>query len=234
MAQRRGVNDRIARPDRVDFCDVGMAHHREHAMGEHCALGASCSARGVEQPGQIITRARLNRHRIAAQQLAILLTADGDQALHAARKMRRDLRIKAVRGKTNAGARMLEDITQLCAMQLGIRGNSGKPRVPDRTWKSPDSQANFLRRASRLARSETQSPAQSTREPRDPLRKFAIAANGALAEGDGGPVRIRFTRAEHPQGQIHDRGHLASRHRPGIATSIAFGLVLSPWFMRCS
>ena len=133
MAQRRGVNDRIARPDRIHFCDVGMAHHCEHAMGEHCALGPSGRARGVEQPGQIITRARLNRYRIAAQQLAILLTVDGDQVLHAGRNMRRELRVKAVRGKTNAGARMLENVTQLCAVQLGIRGNSGKPRVPDRT-----------------------------------------------------------------------------------------------------
>ena len=71
MAHRRGVQDRIARRGRVDFGQIGKARLREIAMGQHRALRPAGRARGVEQPGEIVAVARLDRHRIGGEQRVV-------------------------------------------------------------------------------------------------------------------------------------------------------------------
>ena len=68
VAHRRGMQDGVARRHRIDLAAIGEARHRKIVVREHGALRPSGRAGGVEQPGEIVARARHERDRIGGEQ----------------------------------------------------------------------------------------------------------------------------------------------------------------------
>jgi hypothetical protein len=91
VAQRRGVQRRIAGRDGIDVTRIGVARPGEHAVRERRALGLARGARGVEQPSEIVAGARLHLDRIASKQLRVFGAVNGNQPLQRGRRMRRNL-----------------------------------------------------------------------------------------------------------------------------------------------
>ncbi len=131
VAHRRGVQDGVTRHHRIDLAAIGEARHRQIVMREHGALRPPGRAGSIEQPGEIIARARHDRDRIGAEQRLVFGAADRDQALERLRRVRRDLAVDAGRSEADARAGLLQDIAELGAMQLGVGGNGGEAGVPN-------------------------------------------------------------------------------------------------------
>ena len=50
MGHRRRVKGRILRAYMINICKIPQRHLADHPVRDHHALGASCGARGIEQP----------------------------------------------------------------------------------------------------------------------------------------------------------------------------------------
>ena len=80
--------------------------------------------------------------------------------------MRRDLAFYAGRGETHARAGMLENVTEFGAVQLGIGGHRGEPRVPDAVDQFEICGRVLGDDGDAVAGRESESLAQRAREPR--------------------------------------------------------------------
>ncbi len=69
VAHRGRMQDGVARRHRIDLQRISMARRRQIPMREHRAFRPSGRARCVEQPGEIVRRARHDINRISRKQL---------------------------------------------------------------------------------------------------------------------------------------------------------------------
>ena len=131
VAHRRRVQHAVTGRGRIHIAEVGKARLCEIAVGEHRAFRPASRARGVEQPGKIVAIARLGQYRVGGKQRVVFGAADDDQVFESCGRVRRQLAVQSRRGKAHARARMLNDVAELTAVQLGVGRHRGKPAVPD-------------------------------------------------------------------------------------------------------
>jgi hypothetical protein len=125
------VQDRIAGRRRVHFGQIRKARLREIAVGQHRAFRAARRTRRIEQPGEIVAVARLDRNWIGGKQRVVCIAPDDDQSFETRRRVGRDLLIQPGRGEADPCAGMFEDVAELPAMQLGVRRHRREPAEPD-------------------------------------------------------------------------------------------------------
>ena len=89
VTHRRGMQDGVARRDRVDLGGIGMACPVEIAVREHGAFRPPGGARGVEQPSEVVAAARRHVGGVGGEQRLVVGAADGDQVLEAFGRVRR-------------------------------------------------------------------------------------------------------------------------------------------------
>jgi len=84
VRHRRGVDRGIVRRDGIDVCQITQRRRHQIAVAQHHALRAAGSARGVEQPRQIVVLARQRHgHALAAARCQVVV------AIHRQRPHRR-------------------------------------------------------------------------------------------------------------------------------------------------
>ena len=202
VAHRRGVQDRVAGRGRVHLGQIRKARLREIAMGEHRALRPAGGARGIEQPGEIVARARLDRRRIGGEQRVIFVAADDDQPLEARRRMRRDLLVEAAGREAHARAGMLEDVAELAPVQLGVRRHRREAAVPDAVngLEILDAVLRDDRDAIAGLQSER---AQAARQPRRALGELPVGLDDARPLPGRRRTRMAQAGARKPGGDVH-------------------------------
>ena len=203
MAHGRTMQERIAGHDRINLGRVGMAGPVEHAVRQHRALGAPRGAGRVEQPGEIVSLSQGDRRGIGLEQFRIFRAADGDEAIEARRRVCCDLRVDARRGEANLGARMLQDVAELRAVQLGICGHSHKAGMPGGIEDVEIINGIVRGNPDALTRLEAKAGAQCAGKPRDAPGKLSVAAHHPRAQADGRQTGMAQPCALEPQRQIH-------------------------------
>ena len=203
VAHRRGVQQRIAWRNRIDFGGISLARGGEHLMAEHGALGPAGRPGGVEQPGEIVASARPDAHRIGGEQGLVGGAADCDQALEARRRVGRDLGIEPVRSEADAGAGVLEDVAKFAAVQFGVGRHRGQAGMPD-----AEHQLDIVRTILRgdgdpLAGRKPEALPQRSREPCRAAGDVAIISDDAGAEAERRPIAVAQSRAFEPERQVH-------------------------------
>ena len=158
----------------IHFGQIRKARLREIAVREHRAFRAARGARGVEQPGEVVAVARLDRCGVGGEQRFIFVAADHDQPFEARGRVRRDLLVEARRRETDARAGMFEDVAELAAMQLGVRRHRREPAVPDAVDRLDVFDAVLRDDGDAIAGLQSE-PAQRARKPRSALGKRAVA-----------------------------------------------------------
>ena len=174
VAHRRGMQDGIARRHRIDLRAIGMACRHQRAVREHGAFRLPRGAGGVEQPGEIVRRPRHDVDRLRGKQRFIIGAADGDEPVKRFRRMRRDLAVDAGRGKADARAGMIENVTELGAVQLGVRRHHGKTGVPDAEQQFEIVRGILGGDGDALTGRELEALAQGAGKPRGAAGQFAI------------------------------------------------------------
>ena len=197
-------------------------------MREHGALRPTRGSRCVEQPGEIVARARRDADGVGRKQCLVIGAADRDQPLERFRRVWRDLRVESGRSKADARAGMFEDKAELGAVQLGIGRHRGKPGVPD-----AEQQFDIVVRilgddGDALAGLELEPIAQRAGKPRGAAgelrrRSRPRACPLAAAGSAGWPRPARSSHNARFMTLTRHSG-MARRARPGIHNSAALGL----------
>ena len=120
---------------------------------------------------------------ICEQGCGLAVESDGDKVLSIGPDMEnprwRDFCIKARRGEAHAGAGMLEDKTQLRAVQLGIGRHRGEPGVPDAVKQFEIMLRIFGGDGDTVAGHKMKFIAQGAGKPRGACRELAIGRDHA-------------------------------------------------------
>jgi hypothetical protein len=202
VAHRGRVQDRIAGRDRIHLGGAGDARGGEHLVREHRALRPPGGAGGVEQPGEIVGVARHDGDRVGREQPIVLRAADDDHALQTGRRVRSDLAVEPRRGKADARARLLEDVAELRAMQLGVGGNGGEPGMPDRIERFEIVRAVLGDDGDAIAGHKPKA-LQRTGEPRHPAGDLAVAPQAARAKAERRTLRVLPAGAFKCEREVH-------------------------------
>ncbi len=205
VAHRRGVQDGVARRHRIDLAAIGQTRSHEIVVREHGALRPPGGARGVEQPGQIVARACNERRRIGGKQRLVAGAADGDQVFERFGRVRRDVGIEALGGKADARARLLQDVAELGAVQLGIGRHRGEPCVPDAVKQFEIMMRILGGDGDPLAGRQAELLAQGAGQPRGACRQLSVGCDHARAGRRRRPRRVTESGAGKPRRDVHDR-----------------------------
>ena len=133
VRQRRGVEDAVLRPHRVDVGEVAERHHEQVAVGERGALGPSGRAARVEEPRRVlrlpVDERRRRRRRepvppLAGRHHRRLQRGDGaDERL--------DVVGMVLVGHDDGRPAVVEDVGDLVAMETSVDRHGDETGVPD-------------------------------------------------------------------------------------------------------
>ena len=182
----------------------------------------------IEQPGEIVALAWPGADRIGGEQGLVLGAADGDEAFERRRRVRADLAIKSARGEADASAGVFQDISELAAVQLGVRRHRCQSRVPNAEHQFEIVRRIFRDDGDALAGLKPEALPQRSREPSHASGALGIAPDHARARAEGRPIPVANSRAFEPKRQVHRtlpatgtpvgvafNTHLSGHHRTG-------------------
>src|SRR4029077_19534896 len=213
VAHRCCVQHAVARRGRVDIGEVGEARLREIAVREHRALRPAGGAGGVEQPGEIVAVARRDGYRVSGEQRVALAAPDDNQALEARRCVRRDFGVETRRRKAYSCAGMLQDVTELTPMQLGVCRHGSETAVPDAENRLDVFDAILRNDGDAIAGLEPEAM-QRARKPRSAPGEYAVALRDARALSHGREARMTQSRAKKPRRDVQFFPLVIAGHSP--------------------
>ena len=191
VAHRRGMQNGIALRNRIDLGAIGSAGDSNITMSQHRAFRLAGRSRCVEQPGEIVARARHDVDGVGGEQQFVVGAADRDHPLQRFWRMRRDLAIDALRGKADARAGVFEDVAQLGTVQLGIGRHGDAACVPDAIEQRQIVRRIFRDDGDAVAGLEFELVTQRAGDAGSPSGQFAVAHHHALARSGGGQCGMR-------------------------------------------
>ena len=133
VRHRRGVDDGVARRDRVDVGKIVEDRRHHVLLRQRHALGAAGGAAGVEQPGRVL--ARRARPRPWARRARARRSAGRPRRSTSSRPatlavQRRHRVVQLGGGEAQARAAVLQDEFEFARMQLGVDRHRAQARVP--------------------------------------------------------------------------------------------------------
>ena len=127
MRHRRRMQHAIAGADRLDLGEIGERLRQHDAVGQHRALRAAGRAAGIEEPGEIVRRARHDVDAVAVIELPPLGAFGDDRA-----PVRRHVLGAIGTGEHQRSLGMADDVGELLAMEFGVHRHRDQAGVPDR------------------------------------------------------------------------------------------------------
>ena len=183
VAQRRDVQERVARADRVHVGVVRGGHRQEVSVRQPCALGAPGRARREEDPRVVVEGARDGGSRLGSDQRVVVRVAEDDHPRLPGKVLREPGREVGAR-EADARPARLDELRCLARMELGVDRDCDRPRVPDREQRLEVFGAVPGEQHDPVARSDAERRAQPCAPSRDRLGERAPRLQRPLAEDD--------------------------------------------------
>ena len=202
MAHRRGMQDRSARLQTVDGCEIGPGHGGDIAMGQHRAFGPSGCPGRIEQPGEVVRPDIAQPDPVGTQQPLMLRGGEADHRNAFGQSGCRRVG-QIVRHEHGTGLGVLQDERDLAFMQLAIDRHRAKAGPPDRIEGFSVIRAVFREDGDIVPCRQTETAAKPACQARDPQRALPEVAHHPAADTDGRQVAERLRRTVQPDRQIH-------------------------------
>jgi hypothetical protein len=203
-AVRKGrcINRRIIFHNIIDIDKIGVGHSVQIGIAQHHALGLAGGARGVEQPGQIIGMTGNGGGQCFAVRLECGLCFDVMQRAFGRDQSRQ---VARARDKHHPAQGILNNISRLAGMKLGIDGDSDRAAEPDAIEKFEIGRAVLHEDGNTVTHLHIVVRTQRGADARRATCELGISCDQILSRRESRRTGLSPGRADEPFRQVHRR-----------------------------
>ena len=206
VRHRRRVNDAVAGVDDIHVGEVAQRHRQQIAMRQHGALGLSGRAAGVEDPRRSAGCDVAIGDRVrGGEQGSIVGRPRTDDPFQGRYRIgqRRHRCLQVGAGEAPAGAAVVQNVSQLPRMKLGVDGHGGVTGAPDGAQH-----LKVLRRVGHdqghpLPAGGAELGADAARQAAHPTTQLGVSRAHLPADGHRRPVGVSHSRSGEQGGDVH-------------------------------